>query len=265
MVILLYHNIVKPGQPKSIYSVDEGNFRQQMHYLKENNYKVLSLQELINLLNASKGIPRESVVITFDDGLSSQLELAYPILQQFGFTACFFVIVEKIGQSLFMDWEQLKLLSLNGMEIGSHGLKHDFFDLATEPDILIELRKSKEALEKNLSKEIMFFSLPRGSLGRGLISDLGKKSGYKALCFSKVGYINSCSSVFALNRFPIRKNDTIDDFIKILKNNPYKIISFKTQELCKDYIKRCLGMANYEYLRRIILRDEYVNERPFPE
>ncbi|MCM8796178.1 MAG: polysaccharide deacetylase family protein [Candidatus Omnitrophica bacterium] len=265
MVILLYHNIVEQFSSKSIYSISKENFQQQMYYLKNNNYQVLPLGELVRRLNSSLDIPEKSVIITFDDGLSSQFEFAYPVLKKLAFPASFFVIAKKIGKDGYMDWRALKTLYQNGMEIGSHGLSHGLFDLTLKSIIFHELKESKDFLEKNLNIPVQFFSLPRGCLDANPIVDLCRKAGYRALCLSKVGYINSYSNPFSLNRFPIRRKDTLDNFVRILRNSPLQFFSYRAKEFFKDCLKKSLGLANYEYLRKEILKDEYINERLSPE
>ena len=143
------------------------------------------------------------------------------------------------------------------MEIGSHGLSHQFLNLMTPDKILYELKKSKEILEDGLDRQIPYFSIPRGSLNVRAIQKLSQQVGYEAMCVSHLGYIDSSTSIFNLKRFPIRRYDTLGDVIQILEHNSWKVFCYKAGELTRDSLKRLSGMTNYERLRRFIFKDEY--------
>jgi len=265
MVILIYHDIVKEKFPKGIYPLSKDNFLLQMEYLKTNNYRVFSLSELARRLDDHAQIPEKSVIITFDDGLASHFELAYPILKQFSFPACFFIISGLVGRKGYMNWGQIRAMHADSLEIGSHGLTHRILDLLPEEDILFELKESKALLEKNLGIPINFFSLPRGTLREKEITQLCRQAGYRVLCLSRIGYINAHSKAFFLKRFPLKKCRSLKDFTSVITGSSLKLFSTKVDAFLKDSLKRYCGVANYEYLRKKFLREEYVNEPPFLE
>lgn len=266
MVILLYHGIVKRGLPcYGRYSLDEETFKKQMLYIKENRYNVLPLKNVVEILNSRSNFPEKSLAITFDDGLLNQFEVAYPILKELNIPACFFIIPTKIERPNYMSWSQVKVLLKNNMEIGSHGLTHQLLDLKNELRILEELEISKKLLEENLNIRIDYLSYPRGCLDTKKIRNLSKKVGYKLVCLSKAGYISPSSDILSLNRFALRRNTTFSDFIQILKNSYLKLLSFRVRERYLEYLKKTLGLRNYEILRKKLLKKEYLNEPPFPE
>ena len=65
-----------------------------MEYLKK-NYKILSQQELIEIIKASKQYDENFLLITFDDGLKEQMQ-AYKILTDMGLCAVFYVPTDPI-------------------------------------------------------------------------------------------------------------------------------------------------------------------------
>jgi len=69
-------------------------FDQQMRYLKDNHYRVISLNELLDFLNYRHAIPKRSVLITIDDGYRSAYDIAYPILKKYGFKATLFIYTD---------------------------------------------------------------------------------------------------------------------------------------------------------------------------
>ena len=69
--ILMYHSI--GPAPVDTPQISLEAFQQQMRYLKEENFKVVKLEELAELIKARK-VPRGVVAITFDDGYKNNLE-----------------------------------------------------------------------------------------------------------------------------------------------------------------------------------------------
>ncbi|HEY3839254.1 MAG TPA: polysaccharide deacetylase family protein, partial [Bryobacteraceae bacterium] len=72
-------------------------------------------------------IPDRTVVLTFDDGVSSHATYAGPLLKTYGFPATFFVCEfppDFSDKHKYMTWEQIRDLHRMGFEIGNHTLSH---------------------------------------------------------------------------------------------------------------------------------------------
>jgi peptidoglycan/xylan/chitin deacetylase (PgdA/CDA1 family) len=72
-------------------SVSKETFEKQMAYIYR-NHSVIGLDDFIKYLAGKGVIPSASVVLTFDDGLKDNHDVALPILKKYGFTATFFLI-----------------------------------------------------------------------------------------------------------------------------------------------------------------------------
>ena len=64
--ILTYHRFAESCS--SPLCMPRKNFELQMRYLEENDYHVISAEELLAFLEYRQGIPKKSVLITMDDG-----------------------------------------------------------------------------------------------------------------------------------------------------------------------------------------------------
>ena len=95
LLVLAYHRIgeVPPGdypfQSETISATPE-EFERQLVFLK-NNFDVVNFHQLAELKKMGKPIPRDQVVVTFDDGYADNHNLALPILQSQGLTATVYV------------------------------------------------------------------------------------------------------------------------------------------------------------------------------
>jgi len=174
--ILMYHQIrVKNND---YYSVSPEMFTQQMQWLKDNDYQVVSYSEFYLALTSSSTLPEKSVVISFDDGYRNQFTAAYPILKQFGYPAIFFPYTRDINNKRgFMTWEMLRELAGNGMEIGSHTVTHRRMDKLNERDLNFEINESKAVLEENLHEPVLYFCYPYGIFTES-VGEAVAKAGY---------------------------------------------------------------------------------------
>ena len=65
--ILMYHHI-KPNENNGL-CVSSQIFEQHLSYLKQNNYQIISGNDLYNHLKSKSKLPENSLLITFDDGI----------------------------------------------------------------------------------------------------------------------------------------------------------------------------------------------------
>jgi peptidoglycan/xylan/chitin deacetylase (PgdA/CDA1 family) len=92
-------------------------FERQLRFLKR-HFEIVSLMALVDALESPTAPLRRKVAITFDDGLRSNVEVAYPVLKRLGVPATFFVCPELIerGQWLWNHEMRQRLLRLASLE-----------------------------------------------------------------------------------------------------------------------------------------------------
>ena len=110
VLILAYHRInhpraVSPFDPAAIDATPE-DFERQVRFLKE-NFRLLTLARLDELLTAGCGLEGRSVIITFDDGYRDTYLHAYPILKKYAAPAVVFVTSGVIDRRDVFWWEKL--------------------------------------------------------------------------------------------------------------------------------------------------------------
>ncbi|MBM6615195.1 polysaccharide deacetylase family protein [Desemzia sp. RIT804] len=77
--------------PRELFTYIE-DFEEQMNYLKEEKYHVLSFEEVRAYFEGAE-IQEKSVLLTFDDTYQSFKEYAYPILKKYQFPIVSFVVL----------------------------------------------------------------------------------------------------------------------------------------------------------------------------
>ncbi len=107
--VLCYHNIAtqneKENYPEeSDWTITTDNFKEHLDYLKNNNYKTLTLDEFYNWKIGNLNLPYKSVLITFDDGFLSNYEYAFKLLKEYNMNATVFVVGSFIDNSTTNEW-----------------------------------------------------------------------------------------------------------------------------------------------------------------
>jgi peptidoglycan/xylan/chitin deacetylase (PgdA/CDA1 family) len=185
--ILVYHQFAKSCD--SPLCMPTQIFEQQMNYLKKNGFRVVSCNELLGFLRYRHPLPKKAVVITIDDGYRSAYDIAYPILNKYGFRATLFVYTDFVGASSnAVTWDQLKEMKEDGFEIGGHTVSH--IDLtqqregedqrAYEVKTDRELRVSKQIIDERLGQDTVLLAFPYGRYNPSVLhmcSRLGYKMG----------------------------------------------------------------------------------------
>ncbi|PIC62924.1 hypothetical protein CSV79_14620 [Sporosarcina sp. P13] len=86
--VLVYHQVLPRAMMQTTMStISLESFEQQMGYLADQQFTTLTSQQLYDYLEGRLVVPSQAIVITFDDGLVSAKDYAYPVLQKYGFTA----------------------------------------------------------------------------------------------------------------------------------------------------------------------------------
>ena len=183
--ILVYHNL--GPQSKGRLTLGSGAFAEQMHYLKREGYRVVSLAEFVEWLRLKRQLPRKSVVLTFDDGYHSFRDYAYPVLKQLGFPATLFVYTDYVGAGRnALSWDELKPLVAEGFDVQAHSKTHsDLRRLAGETDAQYARRMQAELadppllFQRQLGHGVQFLAYPYGRFDDALLARV-QEQGYTA-------------------------------------------------------------------------------------
>jgi len=99
--ILLYHHIDEVGNGGAICA--ESTLRGHMEALVGAGYTAVSFDDLIAFVEDGAPLPEKPVVITFDDGYSSNYEIAYPMLRELGLQGTIFAIGVSVGKETYKE------------------------------------------------------------------------------------------------------------------------------------------------------------------
>jgi peptidoglycan/xylan/chitin deacetylase (PgdA/CDA1 family) len=247
-VILNYHRLYDrdPGSAASpmerFYAVERNNFREHLAFLKQTGISTLMLDEFLNAPSLGDS---QNLVITFDDGSDSDLNLAVPILRAFGFRAVFFICAEYIGKPGHLSPEGIRGLRDSGMSVQSHGLfHHDLTKLSYEKAIE-ELKVARLTLEEIVGSDVSYLAVPGGFINEQVYS-AALAAGYKAVCTSFPGLAYQDRQ---LNRIAIRHSTTQRQFEAYACRKRIPIIANSLRYRGARHLKRFVGIEHYEAIK----------------
>ena len=200
--ILVYHHVSQSDPEGSSglrrLTVTADVFAQQMQYLQDNGYHVITFGDLADYFEHGKELPTLPVIISFDDGWETQFEYALPSLEKYHYPATFFVVTDYIGRHGFFSWPQLQTLLTEGMRIGSHSRSHPRLNkIRDSTELWDQIYNSKAILETQLEAPVEEFAYPYGSYNAKAAAVV-KLAGYRAGRACCSGIAHTSRDVFTL-------------------------------------------------------------------
>jgi len=195
----MYHSIshFPPERNIPYDNVPPRLFKAHMRILKQENFHIIRLSQLISLMHNNEPIPPKTIVVTFDDGYKNNVLNAFPILQQEGYNATFFLIAGAIGTH--------------------QPFRHTLWDAASrdyhrkDPDSRNPMNWD-DARELAAGGNERCFSYPFGSCVYGDFNASSEQliatAGYKCACTTEIGPVTKNDNLYQLNRIPVREKDT---------------------------------------------------------
>lgn len=212
--VLLYHQIAQMDHPEDriLLSIPPDRFRFQMKYLRDHGYTVVTLDELARIENGNQEYSAQAVAISFDDGYLDNYTNAFPILQEFGFSATVFLITDFVGKThawdacspkRYLDWRHIKEMSRHGISFQSHTCTHPDLRKIEAGEAMQELTDSRKKIEDVLGKPVRHFAYPYGKYNDAVIRRV-KEAGYLASYAAGMSERGS----FARERFDVDVKDS---------------------------------------------------------
>lgn len=228
--ILLYHEIGL--QPRASANLDcfcsSSQFREQMYFLKASAVPVRPASEVYDQLCRGEHVASNTVVLTFDDGDTSFLDHALPVLDELAFPATVFAVAGQLGQKAhwvkdprnavsLMTPSHLRTLAAHQIAIGSHSMSHRKLPELPASEIAGELYDSKALLEDILGKAVTSFAYPHGRYDNDIMS-LVEAAGYRYSYSTDGGRdVNGKTDRFCIPRKFITYHDRLHVFAAKLR------------------------------------------------
>jgi peptidoglycan/xylan/chitin deacetylase (PgdA/CDA1 family) len=227
--ILLYHRF-GPAVVDGM-TIKTSVFEEHLKYLKTNGYHVIPLRDLINYYQKKGPAPApKSVVIVEDDAHKSVYSDMFPLAKKYNVPVTVFVYPSAISNAKYaMTWDQLRTLKKNGFDIQSHTFWHPNFKrdkkkmtpAEYEKFVTIQLKKSKDKLEKEMGSPVDLLAWPFGIYDDYLMKRAAE-IGYKGTFTIEAHHAGPRDSVMKLPRYLLINADQGKAFARIVEGNAPK-------------------------------------------
>ncbi|WP_066372395.1 polysaccharide deacetylase family protein [Neobacillus fumarioli] len=223
--VLAYHHLLEKNEnklfKKSDTTITPESFNQQMRYLSQQHFASITTGDLENYLNGKIILPKNTVLITFDDGLQSVYRYAYPVLKKYNLKATEFMITGRIEKTP-SKWDPDKLNALSYPEMNQ---MKDVFEFNSHTNNLHNLNGNKKSdvvtkpynivkADLALSKKILnahSFAYPFGQYNKQTIQIL-KDLGYKSAFTTAEGYAKMGDNPYTIPRIIVGPKETLNLF-----------------------------------------------------
>lgn len=213
IVMLHYVSDDAKLDPLKPWVISQSSFLRLLNFLESEGYTTLTVEDLLSGTRPG----RKSIIITFDDCPKHLFDFAIPELLKRNMKAVFYMPTAYLGgynvwgvtggmpRVDLMDEKDIKRLVDMGMEVGSHSHQHLMLSDVEEGQVIEELKKSKEILEKIIDKPVLSIAYPYGDVP-AQYGSIVKSLNYK-LAFSVYAIHDS---KYAIRRWIYGDSDNID-------------------------------------------------------
>ncbi len=244
----MYHSIA--DNPDDLYSVTVETFREQLSWLSDHGFEIVTLSFLLQALRArSHGDLLKKVVLTFDDGYQDFFTDALPVLSDRGAPATVFLVTDMLGgralwngaaaRGRLMTEDEVRAIKARGMSLGSHTATHANLPLLDEAEMLRELTDSCDRLGF-LGESFRVFSYPWGQWSPRVVETV-KAAGYEC-ALAVGGWMRTASAnTYLLPRVTMTREMGLKDFRSRLMRRP---IETGARRLCRALLDKVSRVAS---------------------
>lgn len=178
--ILAYHSV---EDIPYVHSISVREFEKQIQFLCK-RFDMLSYQGFCDIVQGGKELKKDSVLITFDDGLQDNYTNAYPVLQKYNVPAIIFLTTCHVGKIhggskgykfQFLQWEEMReMISSSLISIQNHTHTHPLLTSIDDKLITDEITTSNDLIKTKLLACPTAIAYPKGDYNkrvRNLVKD----------------------------------------------------------------------------------------------
>lgn len=215
--ILMYHviNTPPPGTPFTELWVSRENFAAEMGWLAQSGYHAVTLQQVWDAWHRDGMLPSQPIVISLDDGYTSHLTNALPVLRSHGWKGVLNLQITQTRYDLKPD--AIRTLIRAGWEIDAHTFTHPDLTTVGDDQLRHEVADSRTVLRRTYGVPVNFFCYPAGRFDARVIAAL-KAAGYLAATTTELGLASPAEPPFELKRIRVNGSDGVDGLAKSLSS-----------------------------------------------
>ena len=227
--IIMYHSVLPSPHEKSKFIITPDEFEKDLIYLKENGYKTVFMQDIIDYVNGKGALPEKPIVLTLDDGYYNNFYYVFPLLKKYNakavisivgaYTDMYSEISDKNPLYAHLSWDDINKMkesgyvefqnhsyNLHSLNKGRNGSKKKTGETPSQYEEFLksDLEKLQYEFAEHTGYEPTIYTYPFGSVSEASF-DIIKRMGFAGsfCCAGKTNYIKKGDheGLFMLNRF----------------------------------------------------------------
>ncbi len=223
-VVIAYHRFGEDAYPSTSVTIEQ--FEQHLEILREGDYRVLPLDEVVGGLAGERDLPDRTVAITVDDTYRSIMTEALPRFREEGFPFTVFVNTDALsGSASSFTWDEVRTLHEAGVTIGAQSAAHGHMAFMDRGEIEEDLARMSADFVRELGFVPRFFAYPFGEYSAELAA-IVRDAGYDAAFGQHSGVAVAGSNLYALPRFALNmRYGTAERFGAIVETMPLPVVA----------------------------------------
>jgi len=251
IIVLMYHDIREEPVYGNSAIISAEAFRMQMQALQDAGFESVTFCDIIAFVDEGASLPPNPIVITFDDGYRSNLELAAPILEEFDKQAIINVIGISRGRDTYrhtdisiiphFTWDEVRPWVERGIiQIGHHSYDmHRWHRKEDEPwrygvlpmegespeehrdALTADFERLRQAIEAELGTEVLVFAYPYGHYceqSEQILQELGVRVTLATHVDINIVERGKPESLFLLNRINMTEDLDAEALLELLES-----------------------------------------------
>jgi peptidoglycan/xylan/chitin deacetylase (PgdA/CDA1 family) len=214
--ILMYHIVADPPA-HAVYTqlyVRPRDFRLQMAWLARHGYHAVTLDRVYEDWRGTATLPRNPVVISFDDGYLSQYTRAFPVLQRRRWPGVLNMEVNFLASvGGLLPWRVRNLIGA-GWEVDAHTLTHPDLTTLSPAELWRQVHGSRVRLRGEFHVPVSFFCYPDGRYDSAVVAAV-RRAGFLGATTTTYGLARP-PAYYALDRIRINRSDGLTGFAQKL-------------------------------------------------
>jgi peptidoglycan/xylan/chitin deacetylase (PgdA/CDA1 family) len=224
--IFVYHRFGDSRHPSTNTSLTE--LRKEFNYFKNNGYKVVKLEKLVNALKEDREIPDNWVVLTIDDNFKSFYTKGLPIFKEFGYPFTIFLYLKATKERYkdYTSFKQLREIAKYG-SFEYHSYSHGHMANMSEEGIRADFDKGLAIFKKELGIRPKYFVYPYGEYNEQL-EKITKEYGFEAVFNQNMGAVSKGTDIYNIDRSALVGKPKLKTYLNFDELHNLELIEPKT-------------------------------------
>ena len=119
VTVVMYHYVrsIRTSRYPGIKGLEYENFLEQLKYIKK-NYTPITIEHLVDSFKGGLDLPKNPLLLTFDDAYIDHFKYVYPALKKFGMQGSFYAPVKAVTEGKVLDVNKIHFILSSCNNIG---------------------------------------------------------------------------------------------------------------------------------------------------